>query len=84
MLLLLTFTKGECEAYYFRPHVTSIKSSTLPADRLRGLLQQLNEALTEAERLRDQVSWELDDQRASHQQRLSPPVRRTGGDRTTR
>ena len=57
-------------------HVADDKSRPLPADLLRDLLERLNSVMAEAKRLRDQVTRQLEDQRASQQQRLSPVRRR--------
>ena len=53
------------------------KRQTLPPERLRDVLARLNQVLTEAERLRDEVTRQLDQQHHDEQQHLSPvPQRR--------
>jgi hypothetical protein len=52
------------------------KRQTPPPERLREVLDRLNEVLSEAERLRDEVSRRLDDQREQQQQHLSPVSKR--------
>ena len=52
---------------------------SLRTDVLRGLLHRLNAAMAEAKRLRDQITRQLDEQRASQQQRLSPVRRKRAG-----
>ena len=47
------------------------KRPALPPERLREVLARLNEVLAEAERLRDQITRQIDAQRFVQQQHLS-------------
>jgi hypothetical protein len=54
------------------------RRDALTPERLAQLLDKLNEVMTEAERLRREVSQQLDDQRRTVQQRVSQePARPT-------
>jgi hypothetical protein len=47
------------------------KRQTLPPERLREVLDRLNEVLSEAERLRDEITRQISDQHAQQQQHVS-------------
>jgi hypothetical protein len=49
---------------------------TLSPEALSALLLKLDEVMTEAERLRREVSRQLAEQRADQQQRITEPPRR--------
>ena len=55
------------------------KRQPLTTDRLREVLDRLNDVLTEAERLRDEITRKLADQQHDQQQYLAPggPKKRT-------
>jgi hypothetical protein len=48
------------------------KRQTLPPERLREVLARLDQVLSEATRLRDEVTRQLDEQHYHQQQHLSP------------
>ena len=52
------------------------KRQTLPPERLREVLARLNQVLTEAEKLRDEVTRQLEIQHHNEQQHLSPQSQR--------
>ena len=52
------------------------KRLTLPPERLREVLERLNEVLAEAERLRDQITSQIESRRRGDRQQLSAPSRR--------
>jgi hypothetical protein len=52
------------------------KRQALPPERLREVLDQLNEVLAEAERLRDEISRQINQQHARQQQLLSTGERK--------
>jgi hypothetical protein len=47
------------------------KRQTLPPERLREVLDRLNEVLAEAERLRDEITRQINEQHAEQQQHVS-------------
>jgi hypothetical protein len=49
------------------------KRQSLTADELRDVLDRLNDVLTEAQRLRDEITMKLDTQQRDQQQFLSDP-----------
>jgi hypothetical protein len=47
------------------------KRQPLPPERLHAVLEHLNEVLAEAERLRDEITRQIDEQHRGQQQHLS-------------
>jgi hypothetical protein len=60
----------------FTPHMPA-RQDPLTPERLALLLDKLNEVMTEASRLRREVTRQLADQRRSLQQRLTPSRKKT-------
>lgn len=52
------------------------KRQTLPPERLREVLDRLNDVMAEAARLRDEITRQIDDQHQSQLQHLSAGGRR--------
>lgn len=52
------------------------KKSALSPSELAALLERLDQVMTEAQRLRSEVTRQLAEQRRTQQQRLSPRPRR--------
>ena len=57
------------------------KRQTLPPERLREVLARLDDVLTEAERLRLELTRQLEAHHQSHRQHLSHPAKPTASRR---